>query len=72
MRWSTTPEKEGFANRFALKKLNHLVRDIHFILQTDHKNLIYSNGTASPKVVCWKLAIQEYEFDIKHIAGKNN
>ena len=71
LRWST-PEKEGFAIYFALKKLNHLLRDIHFTLQTDHKNLIYINDTASPKVVRWKLAIQEYDFDIEHIAGKNN
>ena len=71
LRWST-PEKEGFAIYFAFKKLNHLLRDIHFTLQTDHKNLIYINDTASPKVVRWKLAIQEYDFDIEHIAGKNN
>ena len=52
--------------------MNHLLRDIHFTLQTDHKNVIYINDTASPKVVRWKLEIQEYDFDIEHIAGKNN
>jgi hypothetical protein len=58
LRWAT-PEKEGYAIFYALKKLDYLLRDIHFTLQTDHKNLIYINDTASPKVVRWKLAIQE-------------
>jgi len=71
LRWST-PEKEGFAIFYALKKLDYLLRDVKFTLQTDHKNLIYINDTASPKVVRWKLAIQEYDFNIEHIAGKLN
>jgi len=71
LRWST-PEKEGYAIYYALKKFDYLLRDVHFTLQTDHKNLIYINDTASPKVVRWKLAIQEYDFDIEHIAGKEN
>ena len=71
LRWST-PEKEGFAIYYALKKLEYLLRDTHFILQTDHKNLIYINDTASPKIIRWKLAIQEYDFDIEHIPGKSN
>ena len=71
LRWST-PEKEGYAIYYALKKLEYLIRDIRFTLQTDHKNLIYINDTASPKVVRWKLAIQEYDFEIEHIPGKTN
>ena len=71
LRWST-PEKEGYAIYHALKKLEYLIRDFRFTLQTDHKNLIYINDTASPKVVRWKLAIQEYDFDIEHIPGKTN
>ena len=71
LRWST-PEKEGYAIYYALKKFEYLLRDVHFTLQTDHKNLIYINDTASPKVVRWKLAIQEYNFDIEHIAGVTN
>jgi len=71
LKWST-PEKEGYAIFYALKKFEYLLRDIRFTLQTDHKNLIYINDTASPKVVRWKLAIQEYDFDIEHIPGKTN
>ena len=52
--------------------MDYLLRDIPFNLQTDHKNLIYINDTASLKIVRCKLAIQEYDFDIEHIAGKKN
>jgi hypothetical protein len=27
---------------------------------------------ASAKVLCWKMAIQEYDFDISHVAGVDN
>jgi len=48
--WST-PEKEGYAIFYPLKKLGFLLRDVHFNLQTNHKNLIYINDTASSKVL---------------------
>lgn len=71
LRWSV-PEKEGYAIFWAFNKLDYLLRDIKFILQTDHKNLIYINTSGSPKVVRWKLAIQSYNFEIHHIAGVKN
>ena len=71
LRWST-PEKECFAIYYALRKFEHLIRDSHFTLRTDHKNLIYLNETGFAKVVRWKLEIQEYDFHIEHIAGLNN
>jgi hypothetical protein len=41
-------------------------------LLTDHKNLIYIDSETSQKVKRWKLAIQEYDFDIQHIPGRLN
>jgi len=41
-------------------------------LQTDHsRNLQYLN-TNTPKVVRWKLAIQEFDFVLEHIKGLEN
>ena len=71
LRWST-PEKEAFAILFAFTKLEHLLRDTFFTLRTDHKNLLYINSAGSQKVQRWKLRIQEYDFQIEHIAGINN
>ena len=71
LKWSTI-EKEGFSIYYALNKLRHLIRDVPFTLQTDHKNLIYINEAQSQKVMRWKIAIQEYMFDIEHIPGVKN
>jgi len=70
-RWSTT-EKECFAIIYALKKFEYVIRDCKFTLLTDHRNLIYIDGETSQKVKRWKLAIQTFDFDIAHIAGRLN
>jgi len=49
-RWST-PEKEMYAIWYALQKMDHLLRDIHFHIQTDHENLTRHKVTGSPKVL---------------------
>lgn len=71
LRWSV-PEKEAYAIVYGFSKFEYLLRDRYFILRTDHKNLTYINMEGSPKVKRWKLAIQEYDFDIEHIAGVDN
>jgi hypothetical protein len=71
LNWST-PEKECYAIFYAIKKLEYLIRDVHFTLFTDHKNLTYINDEGSPKVVRWKVAIQEFMFDILYLQGEKN
>jgi len=71
LRWST-PEIEAYAIYYAFMKFEYLIRDTHFTLRTDHKNLTYINLENAGKVRRWKLAIQEYDFDIEHIPGKQN
>lgn len=70
-RW-TTIEKECYAIVYALKKFEHLIRDVHFLLQSDHKNLTYVNESMCPKVRRWKYLIQEYDFDIEYLPGEKN
>ena len=70
-RWSV-PEKEGYAIWYSLKKLEHLIRDVHFTLRTDHKNLIYINEGGSEKVRRWKMDIQAFDFDLEYIPGPDN
>ena len=71
LNWSV-PEKEGYAIFYACCRLEHLIRDVHFVLQTDHKNLTYINYGNSAKIIRWKLHIQEFDFDVEHIAGEKN
>ena len=69
--WSTI-DKEAFAIYFALIKFEYLLRDIHFVLRTDHANLTFINHVFKGRVKRWKLAIQDFSFDIEHIAGEKN
>ncbi len=70
-RWST-PEKECYAIYYAMRKLDYLLRDKQFLLRTDHRNLTFLNKNSSPKVIRWKLEIQEYDFKIEYIPGPLN
>jgi transposase InsO family protein len=71
LNWSTV-EKEAYAIYLTLTKYHHLLRDNKFRLKTDHKNLTYINLEGSRKVKNWKLSLQEFDFDIEHVAGVDN
>ena len=68
--WSTI-EKECFAIYSALREWEYLLRDVQFTIRTDHKNLRYLN-TNTPKVVRWKLAVQEFNFFVSYVPGEEN
>jgi transposase InsO family protein len=71
IKWSTI-EKECYAIVYSLRKFEYLLVNRHFTLRTDHENLTYVNDPPSPKVRRWKLAIQEFDFTLEHIAGEKN
>jgi transposase InsO family protein len=70
-RWHT-PQKEAYAIYYAFTQLEHLLRGVKFLLRTDHKNLVYINDTMTEMVIRWKIAVQQYDFDIEHIPGPLN
>ena len=70
-RWSVY-EKESFAIFYSLRKWEHYLQGTKFTLFTDHKNLTYLNKDPSPKVMRWKVAVQEYDFDVAYIEGRKN
>lgn len=70
LNWSTA-EQEAYAIYYAFMKFEHLIRDVPFILRTDHRNLTFLDMGAG-KVLRWKLAIQEYNFRVEHIPGEEN
>jgi transposase InsO family protein len=71
LRWSPF-EKEAYAIIFCIKKLDYLLRDSKFTLQTDHRNLLFLKEGSDAKVVRWNMAVSEYDFNLEHIAGKSN
>ena len=70
-RWAT-PDKEAFAIYYCVKKFSHYLRDIHFTIKTDHKNLLYIDKDPDAKIRRYKLALQEYDCDWEYINTHDN
>ena len=71
-RWSTT-EQELFAIVYCVLKLRALLGGRYFTVRTDHKTLTFWHSVNdTPKVYRWKQRLSEFDFDIKHIDGKDN
>lgn len=70
-RW-TTLEQECYAIYYCITALSHHLLGHKFTVETDHKNLVYLDKATSPKVVRWRLRLQEYDFQVRHIPGREN
>ena len=70
-KWGT-PALEGYAIFRAFQHFDYLLRDIHTSVHTDHLNLIYIKDSGEGKVIRWKLALQEYSFELAHVRGVDN
>jgi len=69
--WPTI-EKEAYAIIYAIKKFEPYLRDRHFVLRTDHRNLTFIDKEQSARVNRWRLLLQEFDFDIEYLPGLNN
>ncbi|CAM4708783.1 unnamed protein product [Caretta caretta] len=71
--WSVG-EKECYAIVYALEKLRPYVWGRRFHLQTDHAALkwLHTVKENNKKLLRWSLALQDFDFDIQHIAGASN
>ena len=72
-RWSTI-EKEAFAIKWALDKLDHYLRNAEFVIMTDHKPLKYILETPiqNKKIQLWVLDIMGYNCRIEYVEGSKN
>ena len=57
-----------------LRKLRHYLMGKRFELRTDHNGLkyLFDQPTLNARKIRWLEFLCEYEFDIKHIKGKEN
>ena len=67
-------EREALAIVVAIGAFDRYVRLTPFVLQTDHKPLSFVNcGKAkNSRLMRWALALQEYQFAVEAIPGKEN
>ncbi|CAF1478176.1 unnamed protein product [Didymodactylos carnosus] len=67
-------ERECLALVWCITKLRPYLYGQHFTLLTDHHPLCWLNKQTSKngRLDRWALQLQDYEFSIKHVAGKHN
>lgn len=70
-RWSTI-EQEAYGIFAAIRHWDHFVNGKQFIVETDHRNLVYIHKCTAAKIIRWRIQLQDYDFIIKHVAGTAN
>ncbi|XP_077508305.1 uncharacterized protein LOC144119604 [Amblyomma americanum] len=67
-------EKEGLAIVWAIKRFNFFLYGRKFTLQTDHQPLKYIREAQfmNSRLLRWALLLQEYDFTVENIRGKDN
>ena len=73
-RWSTI-ERELFAIKFAIETFEYFLSARPFVVQTDHKPLIWvdkTNFNGSDKLKRWQIELSKYSFCIEYIKGVDN
>ena len=71
LRWPAI-QKKGYAIFHCISKLQYLLRDRFFHLLTDHRYLPFVKDSVNTMVVRWKVAMMQFDFDVKHISGVKN
>lgn len=69
-----TIEKECMAIVWGVKKFEPYLYGTKFIIETDHKPLLYlqKSKTENGRLMRWALQLQQYTYTVRVIAGKDN
>ena len=67
-------ERECLAIMFGIKRFEYYLLGKEFVLEVDHKPLVYLNKTkaTNDRLVRWSLSLQPFKFRLVHIAGDEN
>lgn len=69
--WATI-EQEGYGIFYSVKKFAYYLIGKPFIIETDHQNLKWMEASEVPKIIRWRIYLQSFTFQIKHIKGTKN
>ena len=72
-RWCAT-ERECYALIWAMEKFQYFLRGRTFLVQTDHKSLIYLDKTTfkNAKIQRWQERMAEFNFVVEYLEGSAN
>lgn len=67
-------EQEAYAIMYALGKWQHYLLGKRFLLETDHKPLVWlqTKRESMGKLGRWAIRLAEFQFDVRHIKGVQN
>ncbi len=71
LNWPTCT-KEMFSTWTTVRKLRHFLHLHHFVLSTDHRNLLWSSLSANEMVQRMATDLQQYKFVMRHVEGTSN
>ena len=69
--WDTF-KQEAYALYYAVVQFNYYLRGKSFVIETDHRNLVWMESSQVPIVVRWRVLLQSFIFEVRHIPGKDN
>ena len=69
--WDTF-KQEAYALYYAVTQFGYYLRGKEFVVETDHRNLVWIQSSLVPIIVRWRVLLQSYNFQIRHIPGKDN
>ena len=69
--WDTF-KQEAYAIYYAVTAFSYYLRGKEFIVETDHRNLVWIESSQVPIVIRWRVLLQSYNFHIRHIKGTEN
>lgn len=68
----STIEMECYAIVHAVKSFNNFVEGLHFVIESDHKNLVFLTNCSTPRVQRWRALLLGYRYIIRHVKGSDN
>ena len=69
--WSTI-EQETYGVFWAITIWDYYLLGHTFELETDHKNILWLYRRNVPKILRWRLRLQEFNFSVRHLSGVKN
>ena len=70
-RWDAF-KKEAYAAFYGVQHFSYYLRGKPFLLETDHRNLLWIEKSEVPIVVRWRVFLQSFVMFVRHISGAKN